>query len=462
MDGQKISNAHLVALALLTLLFSGSALAQIEACGSEVRIDDGGVIAVAPTNNFDGDNILCAMEAARDSGFPTVRLDPGTFVVAHINIDGFSGTLEGTTISTTTVVFEDFSIDCEAMINDGLTPSGIKFIRGEPRVRFMSMVAAEPCSTDRSFYMLHFTGQNADGPCGNDVIFGSVDRVEFTAAANPNPSLVAVGVLPEGFELGGCKTTLLGTFKLNRSFVTDVPFGVVTNIKGAGQVDVNFNEFRDNDIPIFIINANQITSAQFNDFFDTASGIDSYFSVALLTNTADAPNRNRLVVHNNTFDLVSAGNDSRSTAVRVFQDGFFANVGTVVTDNVFDLEGPGSFGVSIENASSGLISGNRFRGNNLVSIDLFGTQRVVSDWAIVGNNLAQANGSVADIILGEGTSQCIIGPQQGALIADAGNDNTVILNDNNVTKSAALSPDYVTGRSAGLDALRARLSISRK
>lgn len=434
MNTQSIFPMMLRALALLVLFFSGQAYGQIEACANEVRID-GNVIAVAPTNDFDGDNILCAMEAARDSGFPTVRLDPGTFTIAHINIDSFTGTLEGTTIASTTVIFDDFSIDCEAMINDGLTPSGIKFSRGEPRVRFMSLVAADPCSTDRAFYMLHFTGQNADGPCGNDVTFGVVDRVDISAASNPNPSLVAIGVFPEGYALGGCKTTLLGTFKFNRSFANDVPFGVLTNIKGAGQVDVNFNEFRNNVSAVFIDNANQITSAQFNDFFVTVAGADTYIGVLLLTDTTGAPNRNRLVVHNNTFNLVSSGNNSVAAAVATLQNEVFANVGTVITDNVIDVGGPASIAISVEDVSGGVVTGNVFRGNNLVGIDLFGAERAVTGWSIVNNNFAQANGALADIILGDGTSQCIVGPQQGALIADDGVDNTVILGADSLTKS---------------------------
>lgn len=442
-------------LLLLLMIFSGQAFGQIEACANEVRID-GSVIAVAPTNDFDGDNILCAMEAARDSGFPIVRLDPGTFTVAHINIDSFNGTLEGTTIATTTVVFDDFSIDCEAMINDGLTPSGIKFSRGEPRVRFMSLVAADPCATDRPFYMLHFTGQNANGPCGNDVSFGVVDRVDISAANNPNPSLVAIGVFPEGYALGGCKTTLLGTFKFNRSFVNDVPFGVLTNVKGAGQVDVNFNEFRDNVSAIFVDNANQITSAQFNDFFGTVGGSDTYIGVLLLTDTTGAPNRNRLVVHNNTFDLVSTGNNAVAAAIATLQDEVFANVGTIITDNVVDVGGPASIAISVNDVSGGVITGNVFRGNNLVGVDIFGPERAVTGWSIVNNNFAQANGTLADIILGDGTSQCIVGPQQGALISDGGVDNTVILGADSQTK--ALSGDRGQMQLAGraLD-LKARL-----
>ncbi len=93
-------------------------------------------------------------------------------------IENFKGTFEGKTKTSTILEVVDGSISCNSMNNSGLLAAAIKFVKGEPRIRFMNIRAFMPCSSGFLDAIVHFTGESAESlNCDNDVIFGAVDRV---------------------------------------------------------------------------------------------------------------------------------------------------------------------------------------------------------------------------------------------------------------------------------------------
>jgi len=227
------------------------------------------VMNVAPTGIDDTANIQCALNIAASTGVPTVRLDAGTYYISKVMVENFKGSFEGKTKTATILEVVDGSINCDAMNDSGLLAAAIKFVEGEPRLRFMTIRAHMPCAPGSLGAIVHYTGESAQiDNCDNDVIFGVVDRVIIEGLSDGSSYLrVAVAVEPEGQSRGGCKDTLLGTFKLNRSTIIDTYYAIVTSMKAGAQVDVNFNEFRGNAIAVDLFNTNQNTTITANKFY---------------------------------------------------------------------------------------------------------------------------------------------------------------------------------------------------
>ena len=449
-------------LTLALICLPNIVLGQDVGCGDLVQFD-GSRVAVEASGGDDTANILCAIEAARDDAYPTVRLAPSTFNISSFTVENFRGTLEGTTRESTKVIVSNVSIDCQAMIDAGRTPAAMKFVGGEPRIRSMTIEAQIPCLLERELYLIHFTGDSADAACGNDVIFANVDRVAINTLSGSD-TLIGVGVFPEGLILGGCQDTLLGTYKFNRSQVTNIAFGMITSIVGAGQVDVNFNDFDDNLISIFILNANQNTTVTGNNFSGSSNISTGHSAILALTTTASAPNKNRLVVHANTFNIVDIiADDFIAAAVTLDQDLRIANFGVVITDNTFDINGSDAYAIYSIDVSNGLVSNNLYRGIHFAGVYLQGDEQLASDWAIVGNDFSSSFGLLGDIVLDTLTQQCIVGPNQAAFVLDSGQDN-VILNDGAASKrssDASSRPKIGERPSLHVDEMISRLMIDR-
>jgi len=193
------------------------------------------VINVSPNGVDDTQNLQCALDSAADTGMPVVRLSSAVYRISNVLATGFAGTLEGTSKAGTTLEILDGSIDCAAMEVAGRNSAAIKFVGGEPRIRRLTIMAGSPCMTGTLQSVLHFTGDSSlAASCANDVIFGSVDRVDMFGPGVSGPTNTAVAVSAEGKELGGCKQSLLGTFKLNRSVVSGFASGLITAMRGRG------------------------------------------------------------------------------------------------------------------------------------------------------------------------------------------------------------------------------------
>lgn len=401
-------------------------------CGPNVSTGVGFIsafIAVEPSGGDDTETIQCAIDAANENGIPSVSLRTGTFTITSIQVDGYVGNIIGNGQSSTIIEIENGSVDCEEILQSGRAAAGIKFSGGQPEVRNLTIRATDPCDTDGwEFYILHFTG-DIDG-CSDDVVFGLVDRVTIDSAGFTSATTIAVGVMPEGLVVGGCKDTLLGTFKLNRSTIYDTTFGVISTIKGAGQVDINFNDFAGNYASIFVINANQNLTITGNDFRGIANSRNGgHLAVSVGTNDSDfAPATNRAVIHKNTFRIEDDIEDGTSSAaVALLHLGRDAALSTVITENTIDTEGPEALGVAASDVQGGYIGGNIFRGDNAADIFLYpDTVTNMRDWSIVGNNFRPSTSIAGDIVLDAGTTQCIVGPGQQGSVSNRGNGNSVL------------------------------------
>jgi len=421
-----------IPLVLFLIGFSLDTMAQSVGCNdSFVAMDANAlIINVTPNGSDDTTNIQCALDAAVSEGIPTVALSAGNFFISNLIVEGFKGTLEGKTKTTTVVEGLDNSVDCVGMANAGQSSSVIKFVNGEPRIRFLTLRANDVCMQNnvRASNFLHFTGEAANvSNCKNDVIFAAVDRVIIDGTATDTGPFVAVSVWPEGDGLGGCKTTLLGTFKLNRSELFNTLFGLMTTMKGGAQVDVNFNEFHNHQIAVYLLNTNQNTTVSTNKFFSTTTIEGLFNGVSITTLSPTAPATTRAVVHNNTFNVASTAGGP-SIAVTALQDGRVANVSSVVTNNKFNLGGDETWAVFFGDVSNTHVSANRFTGNGSGAVFVSGLSPV-SGWTITANlGLASFTStfaaSGADVLLGANTSNCIVGPGQGVVVSDQGSNNS--------------------------------------
>ena len=428
-------------LLILAFCFPFNSMAESIGCDDTfVQLDDNAlVINVMPTGLNDTTNMQCALDVATRDGYPIVRLAADTYYIGGLLVENFKGTFEGKTKTATILEVMDDSIDCEAMEIDGLTSSVLKFVGGEPRIRFMTINADQPCIGEaRVNNILHFTGQPATAEnCDNDVIFGAVDRVilntmSWKGARIAVSASAEAGNLPGGSNLPGCTDTLLGTFKLNRSLISNASTAIYTAMKAGAQVDINFNEFRDNHRSIWLVDTNQNTTITTNKFFneDPSSefGGDGFTAFSIDTRSDDAPAVTRVVIHNNEFNMQSAFGGS-GTVIWMGNDTGDTNISSVITNNRFNLAGNSITGIFAKSVSNAHVSANRFSGDGRSAIFTNGDSELATGWTITANTgLKDFDSwpSDVDIFLGSETSQCIVGPGQGAGFGDAGTDNTVL------------------------------------
>jgi hypothetical protein len=256
-----------------------------------------------------------------------------------------------------------------------------------------------------------------------------VDRVILDGTSTATGAWAGVSVDPEGRLAGGCKTNLLGTFKLNRSTIMNTFAGVVTSMKSGAQVDINFNEFRGNLQAVNLFESNQNTTITTNKFYGDNTPEEIYFGVFASNFNDNPPPTTRMVVHNNEFYVDSSSPGSWSIAVDVeFQsDEIISNISSVVTNNRFTLSGNRTYGVWFADTSNAHVSANRFSGSGARAIYVGGTVPV-SGWTITANTgLAGFTSDLgADIRLDANTSGCIVGPGQFATVQDDSGANTIL------------------------------------
>jgi hypothetical protein len=274
---------------------------------------------------------------------------------------------------------------------------------------------------------VHFTGRPAtDASCGNDVSFGTVDRVVLDGTSRFDGPVVAVAGEAEGNDLGGCKDTLLGTLKINRSEIRNTEVGVVTTMRGGAEVDINFNDFTSNLIGVFLIDTNQNTTITTNTFTGDDAADDAYFGVVVFTGAADAPDSTRAVVYNNDFILQSTSGTS-TIAVTTQQPGKIANISSAIVRNRFDLSDAATTGVFILDTSNVHVSANRFNGSGGSAVWVSGDTPVSGVTISSNTGLGGFNATSGfDFVLRDNTSKCYVGPGQGGTVSNTGVNNTVL------------------------------------
>ena len=436
---------------LLLSLGTTDLLAQVPCNGGYVSFD-AHAINIGPTGLDDTQNLQCALDYAVANNFPSIKLGRAEYYISSVIAEDFIGTLSGVSKATTTINIINNSINCQLMLDQDRAPAAIKFSGGEPRIRNMTIATDTPCIDNNiGFYALHFTGvADQVSGCQNDLIFGSVDRLVIQGTDVYAPTSTAVAALGEGSYFGGCQTTLLGTFKLNRSEVMGYTNGVTTILHASAQVDINFNQFEHNRFDVVIPNANQSTTITRNDFVGVATNNSGYMGVQVLTNAADAPVANRVVIHKNTFDIEASGSYTGS-AIVFDQTAKIANLSTIASGNTFGLNGNAAYGIIGGGVSGAIINGNKFDGSAAAGILANPANSAKSsDWAILANtgfNNLLSQGP--DIILGPDLSNSIVGALQTSKVQDTGSGNSVL---------PIVADKALQGRVSALEALVATLT----
>ncbi|MBE9550330.1 MAG: hypothetical protein IMF09_13085 [Proteobacteria bacterium] len=436
----------------------------------------GKAIEVSPTGIDDTDNIQCALDAVKSlpGGTPGVRLSAGDFFISSIVVENYKGYFQGETRDTTSVIVLNGSIDCAAMEAAGQTPSAIKFIRGEPIVRFMQIElgfestsgpatvkrvgrglskpeAAQITSACAAGGMLenflHFTGTSADDPaCIHDVIFPVVDRVYMVGPGRETWVMNGISITPEGEYMNGCKNTLLGRALVNQSWIGYFTRGVVTSLRGAGDVDISKSVLWNNTVAVHITNANQNTMMT-NNLVDTVDGgPDSFYAagVFISTDRVDAPAENAVVVARNTFRLVSTGGEMMD-AINFSNTGDGQqNLAATIRDNIFLLDASNVVGLWSRGVSSGTVADNRFEGSAWTGVSIF-TENGMTDrgWTLTDNgDLRELDTGRADFQVGADVFGTFGGDGQFPTIWDAGADSIflgVVLPSNNLLNTSTNS-----------------------
>ena len=214
---------------------------------------------------------------------------------------------------------------------------------------------------------------------------------------------------------------ILGTLKVNRSEIRGFTLGVLTTLVGGGQVDVNFNEFSENDVALLLLDTNTNTTVTGNVFrFNSGvnSLLDRGYGIALNTIAADAPAQNRTVIHSNQFVDDSA--QDISIAIEAFIDANATRTAhsMVISSNIFTLQAPEAIGMLITDVDKGVLIDNGFRGSALTALflDSFSFDQPVSGWSVLENRFNSV-GIDADIFFGFGVTDSLIGPQLASVFA---------------------------------------------
>jgi len=395
------------------------------------------IIDVVSTGLDDTENIQCALDAAAQKGIPIVRLGKGDFAISRIFVKNFKGSFQGTTRDDTRLSIRDGSINCLAFNSEGRLSAAIKFDGGEPTLKFMTISSDQPCTQDAILRaIVHFTGDSTfDTSCTNDVIFARVDRVDMLGPGRrDNLTQSAIHASPEGMYISGsCKLTLLGSFKVNQSSVTGYEIGLLSSMKSGAQVDINFNSFSNNRISVYLVDTNQSTTITSNTFSsENDDEVLSYLTaIKIGTRLSSAPAKTRLAVHKNQFMFTDVeevtNNFHRGNVFDVKFADSVQDVSLSLTDNRFDVTGKNLFIIDIREIDDWVISGNRFSGAVRLAIaaEAF-IEPSVSGGVIVANSFLNLDSEFTDILLGEATTECIVGPGQNAVVKDDGTINSVL------------------------------------
>jgi len=411
---------------------------------------EGAGLYIEPSGTDDTENIQCALNSAVEQGIGLVKLQKGDFFISSLVVDGFNGAFSGVSKSNTTLTVMEDSVDCAGMELAGTYASAIQFREGSPRIQNMTVVADEFCETEgeQRAAAVAFTGQpTGTDDCSNDVIFGTVDRVKVQSN---DTGLIGISAIPSGY-LGGCKQSLLGTLKVNRSDLDGFRVGLVASMRGGAQVDVNYNTFTNNFIDTEFQNSNQATNIVGNKFYGTPPAENSvYVSLLIGTTSDEAPAQSKFIVTGNTFDI-DATEFTNAYGIYLEQGTKVADLTNLIVANNFKLSGKRTLGIGESGVNGGFISKNSFRGDAGNGISLGGgTTNSSNNWTITANTgLSGLNSDSADIYLGNQASNTIVGPDQNAQIVDTGTSNTILPVESEVVEVTNAIVSNVSGTFEG-------------
>jgi len=203
-------------------------------------------------------------------------------------------------------------------------------------------------------------------------------------------------------------------------------------MRASAQVDVNFNTFTDNVCNVDVMNASQLLTVQENDFIRTVEFTQPFNGVHVWTDNENAPPKNRVVVHRNTFTLDvnhETGIPARGIWLTQWWQDFGDQLSFVATNNTFDLDGTQAEGIRNVNYIDGLVAYNEFKGFGQEGMWLGTDQgRPVTGWSIVGNDFGDLDlrDGLWDIELDFWTENILVGQLQRADVMDFGSNNIVL------------------------------------
>jgi hypothetical protein len=222
-------------------------------------------------------------------------------------------------------------VDCEAA-----DPSALRFYAGAPSVEKMTLNVEAMCGDSGSRASVIGFYSDAEDCANGKTMFGNVDRVVISGPGSSATDML-IGVTMS--RSSQCEDIVLGTLKVNRSVISGLSHGVISSLGGAGQVDINFNEFSDMGTSIAVVNANQGSSITgntitYNDA-ENYAGIAGFGSVGILVGgDSGAPAENLTSIKRNTFINGDAG--SAGYAILVGQEAKKVKHTVWVSSNKFD------------------------------------------------------------------------------------------------------------------------------
>lgn len=424
-------------LPAILLIYTTPSLAQTVCSAPEVKLGNN-YIQVAPNGVDDTENVQCALDLAVEKRIPEIRLTRGDFLIGALLTSGFSGTLQGGGQDYTRISLLEQAIEC------GYASSAITFEGGEPRIRWLHLVwepGVQPC-IDGSGWLgsfLKFTGGTGDETsCVTDVIYATVDRVTLDGPARGSadaPDFTSgVSAWARDGASPDCRNLLLGTLRVNRSRISQFGTGIGFSMEGGAQAGIFRNILDGNHSGLFVSNSNATVIVDGNHFSsvptETPSSCHGSAVGINVTNWRPQEGSIRLDVHSNVFD-VSQGGWCSGFGVWMTREPETPSVGVVLSDNQFILSGndPGVTGIQALGVSGAVVSGNAFQIHSEAGLAVYLGSRNAAEataWTIVSNSGLETPANNADIVLGEGSSQNVVGPGQGADVVDNGFDNTVL------------------------------------
>lgn len=413
-------------LAASLLITTEESFALEVGCDTQFVIVQGAALLVKPSQNNDRINLQCALDEASRLGIGLVSLEPGNYLLDDtIVVRNFEGRIQGRTRTSTTIKLRNKSFNCSQRGN------AFRFITGRPTVASMNFISQSPCVSGDNFTTLNFLSNGDD--CNARTLFAKVDRVDFANEFDTSSVTVAVSASTNPDCPSNLKAN--GALKVNRSSITGHTFGVLTSLGAGSQVDINFNTFENNARAIAIQDANQNTTITSNDIvFGTGEAtLLGAPAVAVESGSSlSAPDTNRTVIHNNRF--VDRGDDSRSAAILLLQNGNRQNHSVLITLNSFDADDLlDAYGIVAADIDGGVIQSNRFTGRFNASIQIGRNRNDVfpNGWSIAQNNFSNVLSLEADIWLTSGTREMVVGPQS-ADVLDSGSRNFIESRSNSV------------------------------
>ena len=424
-------------LPVILLIHTAPSSAQTVCDAAEVKLGNN-FIQVAPAGADDTANIQCALDLAVEKRIPEIRLTRGDFYIGALLSRGFSGTLQGSGQDHTRISLLDQAIEC------GHASSAITFEGGEPRIRWLHLVwepGVQPCAGGSGWLasLLTFTGGTGDETsCATDVVYATVDRVTLDGPARGSADVSdftsGVSAWPRDGASPGCRNLLLGTLRVNRSRISQFGTGIGFSMEGGAQAGVFRNTLDRNHRGLSVSNSNATVVVEGNHFasvptetpsscHDSATGID-------VTNWRVQQGSVRLDLHSNVFE-VSQGGWCSGFGIWMAREPEAPGVAVVISDNRFVLSGhdPGVTGIQAVGVSGAVVSGNAFQIQSWGDLALYLGSRDAAEataWTVVSNTGLETPLNSVDIVLGEGSSQNVVGPGQGAAVTDNGFDNTVL------------------------------------